>query len=116
MFKEITKCISKHAIHHGVQFENMHMLSRHTLVKKLTNEHKLHFLRPNMHHITLSNGSTAAVPVYDAKQLLLSLLNDPNPMKPEHFAPGYDIFNGRPITPVTHLHEIHTGAAWEPAR
>ena len=116
MFKEITECISKHAIHHGVQFENMHMLSRHTLVKKLTDEHKLHFLRPNMHHITLSNGSIATVPVYDAKQLFLSFLNDPNRMKPEHFAPGYDIFSGRPTTPVTHLHEIHTGAAWEPAR
>ncbi len=97
MFKEITECISKHAIHHGVQFKNMRMLSRHTLVKKLTDEHKLHFLRLNMHHITLLNGSKATVPVYDAKQLLLSFLNDPNRMKPEHFAPGYDIFSGRPL-------------------
>ncbi len=69
-----------------------------------------------MHLITLSYGSKATVPVYDVKQLLLSFLNDPNRMKPEHFAPGYDIFSGRPTTPVTHLHEIHTGAAWEPAR
>ena len=33
-----------------------------------------------MHHITLSNGSIATVPVYDAKQLLLSFLNDSNRM------------------------------------
>ena len=116
MFQEITECISKHAIHHGVKFDTMHMLSRHTLVKKLTDEHKLHFLRPNMHLISLSNGSKATVPVYNVKQLLLSFLDDPNRMKPENFAPGYDIFSGRPTTPVTHLHEIHTGSTWKNAR
>ena len=27
MFQEITECISKHVIHHGVKFDTMHMLS-----------------------------------------------------------------------------------------
>ena len=115
MFQEITSCISKHAVHHGIDFTSMHMFSREKLVKRLTDLYKLDFLRPTLHHVLLSDNTKATVPIYDVKALLLSFLNDPNRMKNENFAANYDIFSGKPTSTVTDLNEIHTGSAWTDA-
>jgi len=116
MFSEITDCVSSHALHHGVDFSTMHTLSREQLVKQLTNTYQLQFLRPTIHYVTLSDNTLASVPIYDVKAQLIAFLNDPLRMKPEHFASNYDIFSGKPTSPVTDLNEIHTGSAWEEAR
>jgi hypothetical protein len=116
MFRDITECVSSHALHHGVNFSTMHILSREHLVKQLTNTYQLQFLRPTIHYVTLSDNTHASVPTYDVKAQFIAFLNDPLHMKPEHFASNYDIFSGKPTSPVTDLDEIHTGSAWEEAR
>ncbi len=99
MFQEITSWVSKHAVHHDVKFSTMHMLTWEQLVKKLTDIYKLHFLHPTLHHVQLSDGTKATVPIYDVKALLISFINDPRRMKTENFAPNYKIFSGKPMAP-----------------
>ena len=37
-------------------------------------------------------------------------------MQQENFAPDYDVFTGKPTTPITHFGEVHSGEMFEPAR
>jgi hypothetical protein len=115
MFNEITSCIKKHAVHHDVDFTTLQILSRSQLVDLLTKYYWLHFLKPNLRTILLSNGTLATMIVFDVKALLLAFLNDPLKMKQENFASNYDIFTGKAKTPTSIVDEIHTGSLWEPA-
>jgi hypothetical protein len=63
----------------------------------------------------LTDGSVVTVPIFNVKADILSVLHDPKMMQHKHFAFGYDIFTGKPTDESTsHLHEIHTGAMWNP--
>ncbi len=43
----------------------------------------------------LTDGSVAAVPIFDVKALLIAFLNDPLRMHQENLASNYDIFTGK---------------------
>lgn len=116
MQRDIMDCVLTHAKHFNVDFSTMTNLSREQLVKQLSRTYQLEFLRPTLHVVTLSDQTKASVPVYNVKALLLAFLNDPKRMRPENFAPDYDIFSGKPTRQHDDLNEIHTGSAWEPAR
>ena len=116
MFDQINKCIKKHAVHHGVHFSSLNVLSRVQLIKQLYKYYNLHFLKPTLHYVPLSDGTVATVPIFDVKALLLAFLNDPLRMRKDNFASNYDIFTGKPTVPCTNLDEIHTGYQFEKAR
>ena len=116
IFNEITSCIKQHAVHHDVDFTSLQILSRKQLVELLTKHYRLHFLKPNLRTITLSNGTLATMTVFDVKALIIAFLNDPLKMKQDNFASNYDIFTGKAKTPTSTVDEIHTGSLWEPAR
>jgi hypothetical protein len=115
-FNEITSCIKKHAVHHDVDFTTLQILSRLQLVDSLTKYYRLHFLKPNLRTISLSNGTLATMIVFNVKALLLAFLNYPSKMKQENFASNYDIFTGKAKMPTSIVDEIHTGSLWEPAQ
>jgi hypothetical protein len=45
--------------------------------------------------VPLTDGSVAAVPIFDVKALLIAFLNDPLRMHQENLASNYDIFTGK---------------------
>ena len=116
IFSEITSCIKRHAVHHNVDFTSLQMLSRKQLVDMLTKHYRLHFLKPTLRTINLSNGTLATMTVFDVKALLLAFLNDPLKMKEQNSASNYNIFTGKAKTRTSVVDEIHTGLLWEPAR
>ena len=105
----------KHAVHHDVDFTSLQILSRKQLVELLTKHYWLHFLKPNLRTITLSNGTMATMTVFDVKALIIAFLNDLLKMKQDNFASNYDIFTGKAKTPTSTVDEIHSGLLWEPA-
>ena len=100
----------------NVDFATEKLYSREQLVEIATDVYNLHGLRPTLNSVTLSDKSTAIVPSFAIKTMLLLILNDPTCMRPENIAQNYNPFTGRPTAPVTHIDEIHTGWAWELAR
>ena len=116
LFDEINQCVQYHAQEHNVDFATEKLYSREQLVEIATDVYNLHGLKPTLNHVTLSDKSTAVVPSFDIKTMLLTILNDPTRMCPENIASNYNPFTGRPTAPVTHIDEIHTGWAWELAR
>ena len=46
----------------------------------------------------------------------LSLNFNAKLMQQENFAPDYNVFTGKPTTPITHFGEVHTGELFEPAQ
>ena len=54
--------------------------------------------------------------MFNLRAQVLSILHNNELMQPHNFAPGYDIYTGKPTSPVTHYGEVHTGDLFEPAR
>ena len=94
--------------------------TRKSFIKQIEETHPfIMSLRPVNMQVTLHDGSTATVPVFDAKAMIMDILSNRDLMKKENFAEGYDIFTGD----VDENHqsnkyygEIHTGDEWIPAR
>jgi hypothetical protein len=56
--------------------------------------HRTHLLRPTNHNVTLHNGKTVTVPVFDMKEMLVSILTDKTLMSNTNFTEGYNVLNG----------------------
>ncbi len=59
------------------------------------------------------------VPVFDAKQMIMTLLLDSSLMNEHNFAEGYDVLTGkvkRNILGNDKYGEVYTGNAWLPAQ
>ena len=68
--------------------------------------------------VTLHDNTNVIVPVFDARAMIMDILNNSDLMKEENFADGYDIFTGN----VDENHEanknygeINTGDEWLPS-
>ena len=95
------------------------LLSRKQFIAVLEKNYGSCALKPKNGNVRLHDGSFATVPVFEIKQMILSILNDPTLMKKENFVEGYDIFTGMvdPNHPANDVYgEIHTGDVWENAR
>jgi hypothetical protein len=92
------------------------LLTRNHFLSKLEKSLDVSKLKHKDIEVKLSSGGAASVAVYDLEAMIMSLLTDERLMKPENIAEGYDLFTGKSVVEVDHLGEIHTGAAWEPAR
>ncbi len=99
-----------------MDYTTLQILSRKKLVQLLTKYYQLNFLKPKLHSVPLTDGSVDTVPIFDAKALLITFLNDPLRMHQENFASNYDIFTGKAKLSTSTLDEIHTGSLWEQAR
>ncbi len=116
MFNQVIRCAKAHAIYYKVDYTTLQILSRKQLVQLLTRYYQLHFLKPELHSVPLTDGSVATVPIFGVKAILVAFLNDQLLMREEYFAPNYDIFTGEAKERQQTLGEIHTGSLWEPAR
>ena len=66
-----------------VDFATEKLYTREQLVEIATDVYNLHGLKPTLNSVTLSDKSTAVVPFFDIKTMLLSILNDPTRMRPQ---------------------------------
>jgi hypothetical protein len=67
----------------------------------------------------LHNGKTVTVPVFDMKEMLISILTDKTLMSNTNFKEGYNVLTGdvNNNNPCNQKYdEVHTGDAWLPAR
>ena len=76
-------------------------------------------LRPVNKQVTLHDGNQVSLPVFDARSMIMDLLTNPELMRKENIAEGYNVFTGD----IDNNHpsnlnygEIHTGDEWIPAR
>jgi hypothetical protein len=81
--------------------------------------HRTHLRRPTNCNVTLHDGKTVTVPVFDMKEMLVSILTDKTLMLNTIFAEGYnvltgDVDNNNPCNQK--YSKVHTGDAWIPAR
>jgi len=86
---------------------------------RMENTLHLRHLHPKLCNVQLHEKSAATVPVFDAKDMILDILNNPTCMSQSNFAEGYDVLTG--LVDQNHLanqryDKIHTGDAWMPAR
>ncbi len=75
-------------------------------------------LQPINGTVRLHNNSLVTVPVFDTKNMIISLLSDPSVMNKKNFAEGYNVLTGEVNNhPASNKYgEVHTGDAWLPAR
>ncbi len=81
--------------------------------------YQTHLLRPTNYNVTLHDGKTVTVPVFDMKEILVSILTDKTLMLNTNFAEGYNVLTGdvNINNPCNQKYdEIHTGDAWLPTR
>ncbi len=81
--------------------------------------HRTHLLRPTNRNVTLHDSKTVTVPVFDTKEMLISILTDKTLMSNTNFVEGYnvltgDVDNNNPCNQK--YSEVHTGDVWLPAR
>ena len=110
---DVVKIIQLHS-KRGVDISKAHLVPRDALIKMVAKSFNLHHLKPRICKVPISNG-TASVGVFDLKSKLCSILHNPEIMKAENIAEGYDIFTGR-AEESDWYGEIHTGWLWEMAR
>jgi hypothetical protein len=62
--------------------------------------HRTHLLRPTNCNDTLHDGKTVTVPVFDVKEMLISILTDKTLMLNTNFAEGYNVLTGMLVTTI----------------
>jgi len=92
---------------------------RKQFMRRMQKTLHLRHLHPKLCNVQLHDKSAATVPVFDAKDMILDILNNPTCMSQSNFAEGYDVLTG--LVDQNHpanqqYDEVHTGDAWMPAR
>jgi hypothetical protein len=92
---------------------------RNQFMQRMEKTLHLKQLRPKFCDVKLHHKSAATVPVFDAKAMILDILNNFTCMTQSNFAAGYNVLTGSVDQnhPANQQYdEVHTGDAWMPAR
>jgi hypothetical protein len=104
----------------GFNFSRQRLPKKDSLLSQCKSMFNLQGLQPVMMPVRVQSCVTRLmhVPVFDLRVLLQKMLQNPSLMNASNFAADLDIFTGKPIGEkhCTHVSEIHTAQAWEPAR
>jgi hypothetical protein len=73
---------------------NEYNLSQESFLCYMDGSHRTHLLRPINCNVTLHNGKTVAVPVFDMKEMLDSILTDKTLTSNTNFMDGYNVLTG----------------------
>ncbi len=93
--------------------------SRKSFLGSIEETYRTHGLRPTNQIVTLHDNSYVTVPVFDMKEMIISLLTNPLIMTDSNFAKGYNVLTGEVDmnNPCNSKNgKVHTGDAWLPAR
>jgi hypothetical protein len=93
--------------------------SRKSFLRSIKETYCTHGLRPTNWIVRLHDNSYVTVPVFDTKEMIISLLTDPLLMTDSNFAKGYNVLTGEVDmnNPCNSKYgKVHTGDAWLPTR
>jgi hypothetical protein len=93
--------------------------SQKSFLRYMKGSHLTHLLWPTNCNVTLHDGKTVTVPVFDMKEMLVSILTDKTLMSNTNFVEGYNVLTGDADNnnPCNQKYgEVHTGDAWLPTR
>ncbi len=68
--------------------------SQKSFLRSIKETYCTHGLRPTNRIVRLHDNSYVTVPVFDTKEMIISLLTDPSLMTDSNFAKGYDVLTG----------------------
>ena len=113
---DIHKVVQRHSANH-LDFNAFTTLKRDILLQRLSGVYNLQHLKPTIYKVLIQEKTVlTSVAVFDLHAQILSIVHNAKLMQQENFAPDYDVFTGKPTTPITHFGEVHTGELFEPAR
>ncbi len=90
MFDDICHLVNEYtssqefSIHTKLQY-------RKSFLHYMEGSHHTHLLQPTNCNVTLHDGKTVTVPVFDTKEMLVSILTDKTLMLNTNFAQGYNV-------------------------
>jgi hypothetical protein len=93
--------------------------SRKSFSRSIEEIYCTHGLRSTNRIVRLHDDSYVTVPVFDTKEMIISLLTDPLHMTDSNFAKGYNVLTGEiDMNNPCNLKyiKVHTGDVWLPAR
>ena len=91
------------------------LLPRAAFISRMEEIFEKQNFKPTYGSVRLHDGSNATVPVFDIKNMILSILHDPLLMVADNFAEGLDVFTGKvdeDCEANNRYGEYHTGDAW----
>ncbi len=118
MFDDICHLVNEYTLSQDFSIYTK-LQCRISFFRYMEGSHWTHLLRPTNRNVTLHDGKTATVPVFDMKKMLVSILTDKTLMSNTNFVEGYNVLTGDADNnnPCNQKYgEVHTGDAWLPAR
>ncbi len=111
MFDDICHLINEYTLSQDFSIHTK-LQCRKLFLHYMEGSHRTHLLRPTNCNVTLHDGKTVSVPVFDMKEMLISILIDETPMSNTNFAEGYNVLTGDVDNnnPCNQKYgEVHTG-------
>ena len=88
-------------------------MNRDILLQRLSDVYNLQHLKPTIYKVLIQEKNVLTpVAVFDLHAQILSIVHNTKLMQQQN----YNVFTGKPTTPITHFGEVHTGEVFEPAR
>jgi hypothetical protein len=116
MFDDICHLVNEYTLSQDLSIHTK-LQCRKSFLRYMEGSHRTHLLRPTTRNVALYDGKIVTVPVFDMKEMLVSILTDKTLMSNTNFAEGYnvltgDVDNNNPCNQK--YREVHTGDAWLP--
>jgi hypothetical protein len=118
MFDDICHLVNEYTLSQEFSIHTK-LQSWNSFLHYMEGSHRTHLLRPTNHNVTLHDGKTVTVPVFDMKEMLVSIFTDKTLMLNTTFVEGYNVLTGdvNNKNPCNQKYgKVHTGDAWLPAR
>jgi hypothetical protein len=93
--------------------------SRKSFLKLIEDTNQTQTLKPTNVNLQLHSGTLVTLPVFDIKEMIISMLMDNTLMTESNFAKGYNVLTGdvdMMNSSNQKYGEVHTGEAWLPAQ
>jgi hypothetical protein len=93
MFDDICHLVNEYTLSQDFSIHTK-LQCRKSFLRYMEGSHQTHLLRPTNCNVTLHDGKNVTVPVFDMKELLVSILTDKTLMSNTNFTEGYNILTG----------------------
>ncbi len=118
MFDDICHLVSEYTLSQEFSIHTK-LQSWKSFLRYMEGSHCTHLLRPTNWYVTLHNCNPVIVPVFDMKEMLISIFTDKTLMSNTNFTEGNNVLTGNVDNnnPWNQKYgKVHTGDAWLPTR
>ncbi len=93
MFGDICHLVNKYTLSQDFSIHTK-LQCQKSFLRYMEGSHRTHLLQSTNCNVTLHDGKTVTVPVFDMKEMLISILADKTLMSNTNFAEGYKVLTG----------------------